>query len=128
MDGQLYEVNSPDIYGRRDLGLTMKTDGIVEVSLVEAIPIAEDTSFPELCQFSQRSDLTTQQCQDLDVLLKKWSNVFAENEDDVGYTAVVRHRIHTGDIPPIRERFQPLPPSSGDGEEKGWELAILCRL
>ncbi|KAL0150619.1 hypothetical protein M9458_054080, partial [Cirrhinus mrigala] len=28
--GQLYEVNSPDIYGCRDLGLVMKTAGIVE--------------------------------------------------------------------------------------------------
>lgn len=51
--GHLYEVNSPDIYGRRDLGLTMKTDGIVEVSLVKASPLAEDASSPELCQLSQ---------------------------------------------------------------------------
>lgn len=103
--GQLYEVNSPDIYGCKDLGLVMKTDGIVEVSLIEASPCAKDSSGPGIRQFSQRSDLTMLQCQDLDALLKKWSNVFAENEDDVGYTEVVQHRIHTGDVPPIRERF-----------------------
>lgn len=108
--GRLYEVNSPDIYGCRDLGLTLDTEGIVEVSLTEASPIVEDAFFPGICQFSQRSDLTTQQCQDLDALLRKWSKVFSEGEEDVGYTEVVQHRIHTGNVPPIRERFRPLPP------------------
>lgn len=28
----------------------------------------------------------------------------------MGYTEVVQHRIHTGNVPPIRERFRPLPP------------------
>lgn len=108
--GRLYEVNSPDIYGCRDLGLTLDTEGIVEVSLIEASPLAEDVTSPGICQLSQRSDLITQQCHDLNALLKKWSTVFAESEDDVGYTEVVQHRIHTGNVPPIRERFRPLPP------------------
>ncbi|XDV39796.1 hypothetical protein PO909_008985 [Leuciscus waleckii] len=78
--GRLYEVNSPDIYGCRDLGLTLDTEGFVE------------------------------QCQDLDALLRKWSKVFSESEEDVGYTEVVQHRIYTGNVPPIRERFRTLPP------------------
>lgn len=28
----------------------------------------------------------------------------------MGYTEVVQHRIHAGDVPPIWERFRPLPP------------------
>ncbi|KAJ8000169.1 hypothetical protein DPEC_G00202050 [Dallia pectoralis] len=33
------------------------------------------------------------------------------DEDDVGYTSAVRHQILTGDAPPTRERYRPIPQS-----------------
>ncbi|KAJ8002226.1 hypothetical protein DPEC_G00177700 [Dallia pectoralis] len=40
-----------------------------------------------------------------------WRAVFAMEEDNVGYTIAVRHQILTGDAPPTRERYRPIPPS-----------------
>lgn len=41
----------------------------------------------------------------------KWKKVFALHDEDFGCTDLIQHRIHTGDAPPVRERYRPLPPA-----------------
>ncbi|RXN17374.1 gypsy retrotransposon integrase 1 [Labeo rohita] len=85
--GRLYEMSDVDIHGRRDLDLALSTDAVVDISVVEAT-VSEEES----------------------VVRGKWSGVFGKDEDDLGCTEAIQHRIYTGDAPPIRERFRPLPP------------------
>ncbi len=40
----------------------------------------------------------------LRLLLIKHSDVFAKSADDLGHTYVVKHRIDTGDNPPVKQR------------------------
>ncbi|KAF7702581.1 hypothetical protein HF521_001864, partial [Silurus meridionalis] len=108
--GRLYEMPKADIYGPRDLDLTLNTDGVVDVRMVEVESSTEEVIADQVSPVILGSDLTNQQCQAVDTLLKKWSGVFAKNEDDLGFTETVQHRIHTGNAPPVRERFRSLPP------------------
>ena len=54
--------------------------------------------------------LNSDQQAQLQALLRKWSHVFAANDEDFGRTAIVTHRIPTGTAPPSRERYRPIPP------------------
>lgn len=78
--------------------------------MIDANPSVDGIVPSEILQLSQGPDLTSKQRHDLEALIRKWSHVLARNKDDVGHTEAVQHKIHTGDVPPIRERFQPLPP------------------
>ncbi|KAL1255457.1 hypothetical protein QQF64_013518 [Cirrhinus molitorella] len=106
--GKLYEISDVDIYGRRDLALS--TDGVVDINVVEATNLEEESVVGGVSPLSFGSGITDQQRQAFHTLLKKWSGVFARDENDLGCTEAVQHRIYTGDAPPIREQFRPLPP------------------
>ena len=55
--------------------------------------------------------LTPDEASRFEHLLQKYGNVFSLQDGDLGYTETVRHRIDTGDTPPIRQRYRSLPPS-----------------
>lgn len=78
--------------------------------MVEAESSKEEVIADWVSPLKLGSDLTDQQRQAFDTLLRKWGGVFAKHEDDLGFTETVQHRIYTGDTPPVRERFRPLPP------------------
>lgn len=59
----------------------------------------------------QGEDLTDNEQQRLTGLLRRWTRVFAANEDDFGHTDAVLHPIPTGDAPPVRQRHRPVPPT-----------------
>lgn len=110
--GTISQVEETDLYGKEDLSLTQDCEGVVQVGVVEASEVPEDLNPDcEVNNLVDRPDLTEQQRVDLGVLLNKWSNVFAANDDDFGRTGIVQHRIPTGDAAPIRDRFRPLPPT-----------------
>lgn len=92
-----------DIQGPRDLSLIMKPDGVVEVDIVEAKEMVEPDN-PEMSKFKNDIDFNPQQRVELQVLLQKWTKVFATNEEDFGRKNLVRHNIHTGDAAPIKKR------------------------
>lgn len=55
--------------------------------------------------------LTVEQQAQLTAMLRRWTNVFAEHEEDFGHTWVIQHHIPTGTAPPIRDRYWPIPPN-----------------
>ena len=55
--------------------------------------------------------LTPSQREELSKLLKKHSEVFAVDDDDLGYTENVRHRIRTTDDIPVAQPYRRIPPS-----------------
>lgn len=44
-----------------------------------------------------------------DELVLVWCEFVIQHDEDFGQTDLVPHRIHIGDVPPIREQYQPLP-------------------
>nr|XP_054596242.1 uncharacterized protein LOC129163293 [Nothobranchius furzeri] len=109
--GRLYQVEETDVKGPRDLSLTMCPDGIVEVGVVDVHHLDSEEPTEEVGQASIGQNLTSQQQARLQALLHKWKKAFADDEEDFGQTDLVQHRIHTGDAPPIKERYRPSPPS-----------------
>nr|XP_054592228.1 uncharacterized protein LOC129157094 [Nothobranchius furzeri] len=109
--GRLYQVEETDVQGPRDLSLTMCPDGIVEVGVVDVHHLDSEEPTEGVGQASSGQNLTSQQQDRLQALLHKWKKAFADDEEDFGQTDLVQHRIHTGDAPPIKERYRPLPPS-----------------
>lgn len=108
--GRLYEIPDVDVYGQRNLDLTRSTDGFVDIRVVEAESFEEEITVDGVSPLMLGSELTAQQRQAFDAFLRKWSGVFAKHENDLGFTETVQHRIYTGNAPPVRERFRPLPP------------------
>lgn len=108
--GKLHYVEEADVHGPRDLNLSLEDDCVVEVALVKTI--ADEQELPEeVSSLADRPDLLAQQQEDLRTLLRKWKHVFAQHDEDFGCTNLVQHQIHTGDAPPVRERYRPLPPA-----------------
>ena len=42
-------------------------------------------------------------------LLNKYSSVFSENDDDIGRTGVLKHKIPTAGAPPIKQPLRRVP-------------------
>ncbi|KAI8517499.1 hypothetical protein Bbelb_035160 [Branchiostoma belcheri] len=57
------------------------------------------------------ADLTPEQEAKLEALLQKHSSVFSTHKHDFGYTETIKHRIPTGDTPPIRQPYRSIPPN-----------------
>lgn len=47
-------------------------------------------------------------------LIDKYSHVFSQNEDDIGQTSTLKHRILTTDELPVRQPYRRIPPSQLD--------------
>jgi hypothetical protein len=43
--------------------------------------------------------------------LVRWKHLFSAHDEDYGRTDIVKHQIPTGDAPPSRERYRPVPPT-----------------
>ncbi|XP_028329155.1 uncharacterized protein LOC114479599 [Gouania willdenowi] len=109
--GRLYQVEEADVQGTRDLSLTMGPDGVVEVGVVDTLGSSKEEHTEEgVSKLIDCPHLTDQQQLELKTLLQKWEKVFAVDDEDFGRTDLVQHRIHTGDAPPIKERYRLLPP------------------
>ncbi|KAI8486535.1 hypothetical protein Bbelb_357700 [Branchiostoma belcheri] len=57
------------------------------------------------------ADLTPEQEAKLEALLQKHASVFSTHKRDFGYTETIKHKIPTGDTPPIRQPYRSIPPS-----------------
>lgn len=109
--GKLYSIEEVDVQGPRDLSLTVKCDSVVEVCLVDTAAAEGREPPTEVSALVNQPHLTEDQQTDLRTLLQKWTKVFAQHDEDFGHTDLVQHAIHTGDVPPIKERYRPLPPA-----------------
>lgn len=109
--GKLYHIDETDVYGPRDLSLSLEEDGAVKVALVDAAVNPGESELPqEVRDLTNRPDLPENQQEKLRALLLKWEKVFAKHDEDFGRTDAVQHQIRTGDAAAIRERYRPLPP------------------
>ena len=59
-------------------------------------------------------------------VLARRLDAFAVDDDDVGHTALIEHRIETGNSMPFRQRARPVPDARSIFIER--ELARLLRL
>lgn len=110
--GKLYHVDEADVHGPRDLNLALGEGDVVEVALVDLAADQEKQELPEeVSGLTNRPDLSEKQQEELRLLLLKWKKVFALHDEDFGRTDLVQHRIHTGNAPPVREQYRPLPPA-----------------
>uniref|UniRef100_A0A669D8G6 ribonuclease H n=1 Tax=Oreochromis niloticus TaxID=8128 RepID=A0A669D8G6_ORENI len=110
--GKLSCVDEADVHGSQDLSLSLGTDGVVEVALVDSGAPTEEEGLPEeMSKLIERPDLSELQQGELRALLLKWEKVFSKDDEDFGRTDLVHHCIPTGDAAPIRERYRPLPPA-----------------
>ena len=59
---------------------------------------------------SCEADLSAEQEQQFFLLLLSYADVFATTKTDFGRTTRLKHAIHTGDNPPVKQRARRLPP------------------
>ena len=55
------------------------------------------------------SGLTSEQCKQVAKLLKKHSSTFSECDEDLGRTGIIRHKIPTKEVRPIKQTLRRLP-------------------
>lgn len=94
----LYHVDETDVHLLCDLCLSLKDDCELEFAWVAAATDQEIPKLPEeVSELMNRTDA-------------EWRRVFAQHKEDFGRTDLVQHQIHTEDAPPVKERYQALPP------------------
>ncbi|XP_062374615.1 uncharacterized protein LOC134062574 isoform X2 [Sardina pilchardus] len=102
------QIDPNDVQGQKQLVLRPVGGCEVEVD-VRPVSAEDDHDHPALSL--QGEGLTEDQQEKLTDLLRKWTCVFAAHEEDYGRTSAVLHPIPTGEAPPVRERYRPVPPS-----------------
>lgn len=99
----------------KDVCFSQVDSGVVEVGIKKLghgtdVLVDEVPSHP-VCESLQGEGLDEDQRQELQLFLAKWQHVFSKHDEDYGCTNIVQHQIPTGDAPPIRERYRPVPPT-----------------
>ncbi|KAJ8254743.1 hypothetical protein GJAV_G00196890 [Gymnothorax javanicus] len=92
------QVDAEDVRGQSELVFTHPEPTVVEVA-VQSVDTKPTEDHPALAL--QGEGLTKEEQDRLATLLRKWSTVFAADEDDFGRTSAVLHRIPTGEAPPV---------------------------
>ena len=92
-----------------------------EVGKVQAHPeqgsVGKEEMLEQMVRLLER-DLTETQREQLLNLLKRYSDIFAENRQDVGRMDKVTHRISTGISPPIHQPVRRVPPAKREDTRK----------
>lgn len=74
---------------------------------------SQDAEFLSQFKLEERSDnLTSDQIGSLTELLVRSKGAFSANENDIGHTTVIKHRIELNDPMPFKERYRRIPPSA----------------
>lgn len=98
-----------------DVCFSQVDSGVVEVGIrkvgQDVHRFVDEVPNHLVCESLQGEDLDEDQQQQLGCFLAKWQHVFSTHDEDYGCTNIVRHQIPTGDAPPIRERYRPVPPT-----------------
>ncbi|XP_062403243.1 uncharacterized protein LOC134093673 [Sardina pilchardus] len=108
-------VDATQVVDGPEIHLSEVSPGVIEVSVVQLGTDLKDMGegLPEhlSCESLQGDGLSTDQQRQLSQFLAKWQHVFSSHEEDYGCTDLVTHHIPTGEAPPIRERYRPVPPT-----------------
>ena len=85
---------------------------VSSVQTVNEVVIPENEKVPgHLKDLYERTitDMNFEQQVQVAKLLKKYSDVFSESDNDIGRTGIIKHRIPTGDAHPIKQRPRRVP-------------------
>ena len=85
---------------------------VSSVQAVNEVVIPENEKVPgHLKDLYERTitDMNFEQKVQVAKLLKKYSDVFSESDNDIGRTCIIKHRIPTGDAHPIKQRPRRVP-------------------
>lgn len=102
------QIDPTDVQGAKQLVLQYKGEREVEVDIR---PVTTEPAGGHPALSLQGEGLTEGQQRQLTDLLHQWTHVFAAHDEDYGRTSAVLHTIPTGDAPPVRQRYRPVPPS-----------------
>lgn len=105
---RVVQIDPTDVQGTKQLVLQYKGGQEVEVD-IRPVTVEPAGGHPALGLRGE--GLTEDQQKRLADLLHRWTHVFAAHEEDYGRTSAVLHSIPTGDAPPVRQRYRPVPPS-----------------
>ncbi|CAI5671927.1 unnamed protein product [Oreochromis niloticus] len=105
-----FSTENVDIQEPFEVTFEQTRPGIVEVGVYQVSPEPPGNAHHIEVMTQGKSDLSTEEQEKLNGLLRKWGDVFAAHEEDYGHTDVITHSIPTGMAPPIRERYRPIPP------------------
>lgn len=110
--GKVFEVDICPHKPQAEVELRTVDDATLEVG-VRQISIQEEPvaapPWPVAVPLDQ-SQFSSEQQQQIELLLHKHQHVFSQHEEDYGYTDKVLHVIPTGDSAPIRDRYGRIPP------------------
>ena len=99
---------------------TVNLDQGMSIAELHQVTFAEDCSgghqslketFLKLFKLDSNSHLSSTQMEQLHKLLAKNNDVFSQNDQDLGCTDVVKHRIELTDNTPFKERSRRIPPA-----------------
>nr|KAG5695429.1 hypothetical protein BaRGS_033554 [Batillaria attramentaria] len=85
------------------------------VTITELDDVAEKTKETLLSQINIDTErLTQDQLKEVQSLITSYEDIFSKNEEDVGLSSRVRHRIELSDERPFKQRHRMIPPSMLD--------------
>ncbi|KAJ8398044.1 hypothetical protein AAFF_G00431210 [Aldrovandia affinis] len=100
------QLGPKDVQVQRELVLRSKEPHVVEVDVC-AVQEAPTEDHPVLVLQGEGLTATQQDC--MTALLKKWSMVFAADDEEFDHTSAILHHIPTGSTTPVWERHRPVP-------------------
>ena len=83
---------------------------IDKVQDTSSTPIMQSESYMDKVDFSG-SALQPMQLEEVKSFLGKWSDIFSHNDLDIGFTSMVKHKIHLSNEQPFKQRHRTIPPS-----------------
>ena len=90
---------------------SVSDDGHGEYTLCDSPPSSPQVAAGHSAQKSplppvdlSEADISPAQLHQLENLLRRYANVFSTSPNDYGRTEMIRHRIRTGDVSPLRQR------------------------
>ena len=114
-------------FSAKDVTIPAKTSlcDLHPVSLVERVDMPQSSTkptessdgknaglLPEKLDLSHlRSELSSDQMKQVEVLLQKYSHVFSKHDLDLGHTDRIKHNIKLHDDTPFKERHRRIPPA-----------------
>lgn len=108
-------VDAHQVREGREVSFRQVCPTVVEVTLAQTDSSLEQIGNEVPAHLARESlqgeGLEESQSKQLQDLLTKWQHVFSRHDEDYGCTGVVKHQIPTGDAPPSRERYRPVPPT-----------------
>ena len=88
--------------------------------------LSSQETIEELTFNLSQSDLSPEQENQAQNLLKKWKHVFSSHPTDLGHTGILKHKIKLTDETPFKERHRRIPPGMYEELRKHLQEMLEC--